>query len=115
MGQPADVVEAATRLMADSRICGRGLAIGPRLKTSKDDEWELVPMSDPNGKEMAIWECYPDDFEQVDAFVGRFLTLLNTVEYTRGWAGWTWDIGKAIAYPIVSKFGLYTNRSVTGA
>lgn len=104
MGQPEDVVEAGTRFMADSRISGRALAIGPKLKVSKDDEWELVPTNDKNGKEMAIWECYADDYEKVDAFVGRFLTLLNTVEWTRGWAGWSVDMLKAAAYPLISKF-----------
>lgn len=99
-GKPEDVVDAGTRLMADTRIVGRALAVGPKIKTSVDDPWKLVPHTDATGKDVAIWETYADDFEDVDLFVKKFVTLLNQVEATRGWMGWASDILAAFVYPV---------------
>lgn len=63
MGKPEDVVDAGTRLMADSRISGRALAIGPRVTIN--DDWQLVPEGSKDGKEIAVWEAYADDFIEV--------------------------------------------------
>jgi NAD(P)-dependent dehydrogenase (short-subunit alcohol dehydrogenase family) len=63
MGKPEDVVDAGTRLMADSRIAGRALAIGPRVTV--DGDWQLVPQGSKDGKEIAVWEAYADDFVEV--------------------------------------------------
>ncbi|KAH8654947.1 hypothetical protein BGZ60DRAFT_151302 [Tricladium varicosporioides] len=98
MGKPEDVVDAATRLMADSRIVGRALAIGPKVNI--DGEWQLV--NNKTGKETAIWETYADDFEEVDAFTSRLIRMLNQVERARGWGGWAKDMVLAIAYPFRS-------------
>jgi NAD(P)-dependent dehydrogenase (short-subunit alcohol dehydrogenase family) len=86
MGKPEDVVDAGTRLMADSRIVGRALVVGPKVKTRLDDDGMLVPELSKGGKETAIWEAYADDFEQVDAFTARFIRMLNLVQIARGWA-----------------------------
>jgi hypothetical protein len=99
MGKPEDVVDAGTRLMADSRIIGRALAVGP--KVTLDDDWQLVPKSADN-KELAVWEVYADDFEEVDAFVARFVRMLNNVERARGWIGWAYDMAGAFTYPFRS-------------
>ncbi|KAF4629810.1 hypothetical protein G7Y89_g8334 [Cudoniella acicularis] len=69
MGKPEDVVDAATRLMADSSIVGRALAIGPKVKI--DDEWQLTSNKNKDGTERAVWEAYADDFEEVDVFTAR--------------------------------------------
>lgn len=112
MGKPEDVVDAGTRLMADSRIAGRALAIGP--KVTINEEYQLVPQCTTGSKTLAVWEAYADDFEEVgeyfilrlvfpsdfslDAFTRRFVGILNSVERTRGWIGWGVDIGKAALY-----------------
>jgi NAD(P)-dependent dehydrogenase (short-subunit alcohol dehydrogenase family) len=115
MGKPEDVVDAGTRFMADTRIVGRALAVGPKVKT--DDDWQLLPKTSEEGKEIAVWEVYAHDFEEVgkwtsnapslclvlivsDAFTARFVRLLNRVEIVRGWAGWFTDILKAVGYGI---------------
>lgn len=100
MGKPEDVVDAATRLMADSRIAGRALCIGPKVRTSTDNEFQLVPHTDKMGKEVAIWEAYADDFELNEVFNRRMVGLLNQVEATRGWVGWAGDILGAFTYPL---------------
>jgi NAD(P)-dependent dehydrogenase (short-subunit alcohol dehydrogenase family) len=98
MGKPEDVVDAGTRLMADSRIAGRALAIGP--KVTINDEYQLVAKGTAGSKTLAVWEAYADDFEEVDAFTRRFVGVLNSVERTRGWIGWGVDIGKAVLYRV---------------
>lgn len=67
MGKPEDVVDAGTRLMADSRISGRALAIGPRVTV--DGDWQLVPQGTKDGKEIAVWEAYADDFLEVGKWI----------------------------------------------
>jgi NAD(P)-dependent dehydrogenase (short-subunit alcohol dehydrogenase family) len=99
MGKPEDVVDAGTRLSADTRIVGRALVIGPRIKVSVDDGWQLVPQMSEGGKEVAVWEAYADDFQEVEVFVARFTRLLNQVEIARGWIGWASDLAKAVVYP----------------
>jgi NAD(P)-dependent dehydrogenase (short-subunit alcohol dehydrogenase family) len=97
MGKPEDVIDAGTRLMADTRISGRALVIGPKVKV--DDGWQLLP-EDSDAPEVAVWEAYAHDLEQVEAFSSRFVGMLNAVEKTRGWVGWASDIVLAFAYPI---------------
>ncbi|KAL3420479.1 short chain dehydrogenase [Phlyctema vagabunda] len=97
-GKPEDVVDAGSRFMADSSICGRGLVIGPKVRV--DEAGEYVQQPSDEGKEVAVWECYADDFEQVEAFSSRFIRLLNRVEVARGWIGWATDIAVAFTYPV---------------
>ena len=99
MGKPEDVVDAGTRLSADTRIVGRALVVGPKVRVSVDDEWQLVPQMSQGGKEIAVWEAYADDFQEVEAFVARFTRLLNQVEIARGWIGWASDMVKVVTYP----------------
>lgn len=56
-GQAEDVVEAATRFVADPRIAGRAVVVGPKLKVAKnaDGEWDLVESEEKTGEERAIW------------------------------------------------------------
>lgn len=92
----ADVVDAATRLVADEAVAGRSLVIGPRMKTRGVDGLEQEDMAvadgEGDGQGRGIWECYADDYEHVDSFVKRYLYLLNTVGNVRGWLGMLGDI-----------------------
>jgi NAD(P)-dependent dehydrogenase (short-subunit alcohol dehydrogenase family) len=97
MGKPEDVVDAGTRLAADTRIFGRALVVGPKVRI--DDEWQLVPQTSENGKEVAVWEAYADDFEELEAFSSRFIRMLNRVEIARGWMGWASDMVGVFTYP----------------
>ena len=97
LGKPEDVVEAGTRMMADSRIAGRALVIGPKVKV--DGDWNLLS-KDADVEETAIWEPYAHDFEEVEAFSRRFVRLLNSVENARGWIGWASDMVGAFSYPL---------------
>lgn len=106
MGRPEDVVEAGTRMMADSRIIGRSLVVGPKVKFSQDNEFQVVPQNDANGVEAAMWEAYAEDFEIVEAFSERFVRLLNGIERAKGWGGWLVDMCAAVTYPVRNVLGL---------
>jgi NAD(P)-dependent dehydrogenase (short-subunit alcohol dehydrogenase family) len=100
MGKVEDVVDAATRFVADSRILGRALVIGPKVTVKQLDngEWSLVSKDSPGSIETAIWEPCADDWEDVDAFDRNFVKILNSVQAARGWIGWAADVLKAIRY-----------------
>lgn len=98
MGKPEDVVDAGTRLAADTRIVGRALVVGPKVRI--DGDWQLVPQTSEEGQEIAVWEAYADDFQEAEAFTARFIRMLNQVEVARGWMGWAYDMVGAITYPI---------------
>lgn len=84
-----DVVDAATRLVADEGVIGRALLVGPKIK---DEE---------NGveDEVAAWDVYAEDYKDCEAFVWRWVRLMNTVEMAKGWVGWVRDC-----------FGILTRR-----
>ena len=94
MGKPEDVVEAGTRFVADPRIMGRALAVGPKVRV--DEHGELVLKEAANGRQTAIWEVYADDFEETELFTRRIVRLLNQVETARGWVGWAKDVCAAL-------------------
>ena len=96
LGKTEDVVDAGTRLMADTRIVGRALAVGPKVR--HDENMVLLPPGE--GGELAVWELYAHDFEKVDAFTSRFVRLVNNVEIIRGWVGWATDVVGAFTYPL---------------
>lgn len=99
IGKVEDVVDAGTRLVADSRILGRGLVIGPKVTVKQLDngEWDLVSKDTPGAHETALWEPCADDWEEVDAFDRNIVKVLNAVQAARGWVGWAGDIVKIIA------------------
>lgn len=73
-GTLEDVVDAGTRLMADTTIVGRALVVGPKAKV--DDYGDLLPPSDtPSDKEQSIWECYSHDMEDVGMFSQSLIIL----------------------------------------
>lgn len=98
LGKPEDVVDAGTRFMADHRISGRSLVIGPKVRI--DEDWQLLSEDSTEGRSTAIWEAFAHDHEQVDAFVARFVRLLNQVEIAKGWIGWGADLVRALTYPL---------------
>jgi NAD(P)-dependent dehydrogenase (short-subunit alcohol dehydrogenase family) len=102
MGKVEDVVDAATRFVADSRILGRSLVIGPKMhvRQKNNGEWDLVTPGTPDSIEAAVFEPYADDWEDVDAWDRNFVKLLNMVQAGRGWAGWAQDIVKAVLYSV---------------
>lgn len=97
-----DVVDAATRLMADESVVGRGLVIGGRQRvvggrlvvldadsdTSEGEESDKGIRSPPG----AVWEVHAHDYEMVEVFVYRFVKILNMVRAVRGWIGTLKDL-----------------------
>ncbi|KAL7785376.1 NAD(P)-binding protein [Trichoderma afarasin] len=94
-GQVPDVVDAATRLIADESIVGRALVVGPRLKPQ---DFEVVDNgsgslgTEDQNQAQGIWECYAHDYDQVETFVKRYLWLLNAAARARGMLAWIRDI-----------------------
>ncbi len=81
MSKQEDVVEAASRLVADTEICGRALAVGPRVRL--DDDGHLLPPSSQNGKEFTSFEVLAHDLDEVEAFTARYVKILEDI--TAGW------------------------------
>jgi NAD(P)-dependent dehydrogenase (short-subunit alcohol dehydrogenase family) len=100
LGKVEDVVDAGTRFVADSRILGRALVVGPKMHVRQKDtgEWELVTPGAPGNIETAIFEPYADDWEDSDQWNRTFVILLNMVQAGRGWMGWAQDMVKATLY-----------------
>lgn len=83
----SDVVDAATRLVADEAVAGRSLMIGPPLKEIPGEE-----MSKPDGVARATWDCYADDYDTVESFRWRYVRILNAVAQARGTFAWIVDL-----------------------
>ncbi|RKF59420.1 5'-hydroxyaverantin dehydrogenase [Erysiphe neolycopersici] len=97
LGKEEDVVDAGTRLMADKRIRGRSLVIGPKVYI--DEDWQLTSENSIDGNPVAVWEAFAHEHEHVDIFTARFIGLLKRIEAMRGWVGWMTDIARALFYP----------------
>ena len=103
MGVPEDVVEAGTRLASDPRIVGRAMAVGPRLKVEEKENGEWVAVgAKGNGKERSLWEIYPHDYDDAEAFNKNFVKMLRVGVGIRGTIGWVQDILRAIMLAITS-------------
>ena len=98
MGTTEDVVNAATRFVADVSILGRAAVIGPQMKVKQDanGEWRLVEDGAEAGESKAIWEAYADDLDDSELFVRNYVRLLNRVVEMRGWSGWIMDVFVAL-------------------
>lgn len=92
MAKIDDVIEAATRLVADQGIIGRALVIGPKAASKMATAAGLEPAVDGQ----AIWDGYAHDFEQTDLFIRRLIGVTNLVTSARGWAGVMADLGAGI-------------------
>ena len=86
-----DVIDAATRLVADESISGRSLMIGPRLKDGVQGEVEVGP-EEGDGEGRAVWDCYTDDYDAVESFRWRYVNAVNAVAAARGMFAWVVDI-----------------------
>ncbi|KAK3310933.1 uncharacterized protein B0T15DRAFT_56223 [Chaetomium strumarium] len=103
-----DVVDAATRLMADEEIRGRALLVGPKLRVvdvPNDGGGENAAGEEAGGfefvaggreregeRKQAVWEVYGHDYERVEVFVWRYLSMLNLTRRLRGWVGLVKDL-----------------------
>ncbi|KAL2126015.1 hypothetical protein VTI74DRAFT_1955 [Chaetomium olivicolor] len=101
-GRVEDVVDAATRFMADGSIKGRGLVVGPRMRvvdSAGDDRLgerregdvfggvrivEEVEGEVEGERRQGVWEVYGHDYERVEVFVWRYLALLNVMKGRNG-------------------------------
>ncbi|KAM0322716.1 hypothetical protein ACHAQA_009307 [Verticillium albo-atrum] len=84
--QFVDVVDSATRLVADESIVGRALVIGPSIQDGEGASLE------GKGERKAIWECYAEDYTDAETFVWRWVNIVNAVEKARGWYGLVTDV-----------------------
>jgi hypothetical protein len=101
MAKIDDVINAATRLVADQGIIGRGLVIGARAPSEVAKSTGLEPAVE----NQAIWDVYAHDFEQTDVFVRRIIAMTNVISTTRGWVGVIGDIGLKISRPLWKALG----------
>ena len=100
LGTIDDVVEAATRFTSDPRIVGRAVSVGPRLKVRQDEHGEWSLSEGKQGVDGAIWEIFPDDFEDSEIFQRRMVGILNRAVEIRGWTGWAGDMMGAASYAL---------------
>jgi NAD(P)-dependent dehydrogenase (short-subunit alcohol dehydrogenase family) len=97
LAELSDVVDAASRFVADQTLIGRAVVIGPRIKVEdgKDGEVKLVeipgmPSYGQWGK--GVWDCYIHDYEHAEAIIYRYTRLLLGLAKVRGWFGWAKDV-----------------------
>lgn len=100
IGKVEDVVDAASRLVADSRILGRALCIGPKVRVVQHDdgEFDVVARNSGLGMESAIWEVHADDYEDTEIFSARMIGILKGAAALKGWAGTIRDVLDAFKY-----------------
>lgn len=106
-GKVEDVVDAATRFVADTRILGRALVVGPKLRLEEgpDGEFTLLNQGDgANGAESAVWEAYAEDYEKVDLFARRIIGVFATAAKVKGWMGIATAMASAISYTVKGWF-----------
>ncbi len=99
-GKVDDVVDAGTRLVADSRIVGRSLYVGPKVRVRQRDDGESV--LDESGEERAVWDAHADDWEDAELFCRRMIGILNVITAVRGWTGWFKDLFAAAYHAVRS-------------
>ena len=112
-----DVVDAATRMVCDKNIVGRGVSIGPRVGADEaarvgldisleDDKGQNREDGQTGPRSKAVWDIYAHDFEQSDVFTRRIMGLTNLVANVRGWTGLFVDLGMTLMTPIRRLLGL---------
>ncbi|KAK9311586.1 hypothetical protein V1524DRAFT_441962 [Lipomyces starkeyi] len=77
--------------MADSRISGRNLVVGPRLSIVKTEqgEWQYCRQKycrqedNQNAMEVSLWEVHTDDLETSDVFMRPLVGLMNAAQEMR--------------------------------
>ncbi|KAL2198476.1 hypothetical protein P885DRAFT_32671 [Corynascus similis CBS 632.67] len=102
----ADVIDAATRLMADAGIRGRALLVGPKVRVVDGTDEALGPVRVVEGetgrgeeeRRQGVWDVYGHDYERVETFVWRYLWVLNMIRAVKGWTGFVRDLVWACLY-----------------
>ncbi|KAL2757765.1 hypothetical protein ACRALDRAFT_2016849 [Sodiomyces alcalophilus JCM 7366] len=95
-----DVVDAATRLVADDSIVGRALLVGPRVADAEEGqsggEGRHSNKDGDPGQETkvtaSIWDCYAEDYKDSETFIWRWVSMLNAVEKAKGVVGLVTDL-----------------------
>ena len=98
-----DVTEAATRLVADKSIVGRGLIVGARGSPEEIKKVGLEMADDHD--EQAVWDVHGHDFEQSDVFTRRVIGVTNIISAARGWLGMIVDFATKLTSPVRSLTG----------
>ncbi len=93
-----DVTDAATRLIADKSIVGRGLIVGARGSPAQIGKAGLELADGHDGQ--AVWDVYGHDFEQSDMFTRRVVGVTNIIAAARGWKGVVADFAAKLTSPI---------------
>lgn len=92
-----DVVDTATRLVADETIVGRALVVGPRMKGVVVDGVEpAVADCEGGGEGRGAREVYGFDGDEVDVFTWRYIRLMNQVARAKGVVNWLVDLWRAL-------------------
>lgn len=91
VAEVGDVVEAATRLMADEKIVGRALGVTAPVEVVGEGEEVRVVGRGERGRREAIWEVMAMDYQRTEVFVWRFVRLMNAIMKIRGWVGFLAD------------------------
>lgn len=99
LGQPEDVIDAASYLVADTSCIGRSLVTGPKLKLDPSTG-ELNVLREGQNEERAVWECYLHDSDPADIFTQRMLTVVHTAVKAKGWIGWISGLAGAFTWPV---------------
>lgn len=103
IAQIEDVVDAASRCVADQSIIGRGLIIGPKAgKADAQTAGMDVGMMKEEDK-IAVWDTYSHDFEQSDVFTRRMIAITNLRAGRKGVGGLVQDIAWALTPAIVRR------------
>ena len=90
------------------QVVGRAVCVAPRMKVAREQEgmeYRLVTDMEAEGEERAIWEMFPDDFEDNDLFQRNIVGLLNRIVEVRGWAGYFRDMAGAAWFKASSLWG----------
>ncbi len=93
-----DVVDAATRFVADEAVRGRALVVGPKMRVRDEGEGGEVEFLEgrrevaPGERVQAVWEIHGHDYERVEVFVWRYLKVLNIMRGIQGWVGLVRDL-----------------------
>jgi hypothetical protein len=101
MADLSSVVDACTRLVADSTIIGRALLIASKTSRQHASEVGLDLQVD----DQDVWDCYADDFSQSDLFTRRIIGITNLVTQARGWSGFWGDIWTGLSSKVWRALG----------
>jgi NAD(P)-dependent dehydrogenase (short-subunit alcohol dehydrogenase family) len=104
MGKIEDVVDAASRCVADASILGRGLCIAPRAKVKQNEEsgeWVVLPYEGEEGAEKGVWEVFAHDFDDTEMFTRRLIVILNQIAALKGWYEFGVDLWRALRYKVL--------------